>query len=136
MNTLDRTVADVGDKTTIVASLMQLLHNVATEIRATAGNETAAHGLADMVDEHSEHMSKVVMANTPMILATPPVHPSPANAGGAPDKLDVVSMTGTPEEIAEWQKEHSDLHEIERVENADKSITAYFRARHEAVKPD
>jgi hypothetical protein len=127
MNSLDRIAANVGDKTTIAASLENLLQNIAGEINVAAGNEAASRSLATMLLSDSGYLARLVMAGTPMILATPPVHPSPGSAGGAPDKLDVTSITGTPDEITEWQHEHDDLHEVERVENPDGSFTAYFR---------
>jgi hypothetical protein len=127
MNALDRTAADVGDKRTITESIVQLLHNIASEVRGAAGNEEASRAHADMLDSNGPHLAAVVMANTPMILATPPVHPTPGAAGGGPDKLDVMSITGTPDQVAEWASEDGDLREVEREEHPNGTVTVYFR---------
>lgn len=127
MNSLDRTVAGVGDNATIAGSLTCLLQNIGAEIRAAAGNGDASLSLADMIVGNAEYLGKAVMAGTPMILATPPVHPSAGSAGGAPDKLDVTSMTGKPDEIANYQREHGDVREVEREEHPDGTATVYFR---------
>lgn len=132
MNSLDRLAANVGDNTSIASSLANLLGNIAGEINVSAGNEAASRSLATMIVGNADHLARLVMAGTPMILATPPVHPAPGFAGGGADRLDVTSMTGTTEEIAKWQGDndkldHGKLREVERIEHPDGTVTVYFR---------
>jgi hypothetical protein len=135
MNIYDKTVAGVGETKTINGSLILLLNNLAAEIRGVAGNQDATLGLADMVASEAPRLSATILANTPMIEATPPVHPMPDSAGGHADHLDVSSMTGKPEEIASWQKEHPEVHEIDRDAHADGTVTAYFRPLPKGAEP-
>jgi hypothetical protein len=132
MNMLDKCLDGVTDNPTINSGLTRLLHNIAIEIRGAAGNEAATLQLADMIDREAGRCAGHVLANTPMVMATPQVHPEPDTAGGQPDKLDVSSMTGTPDEIAAWQRD-SGAREIERVSNDDGSFTAYFLPKKEAT---
>lgn len=75
MNSLDRIVLDVDSKTTITESAVQLLHNIASAVKAMAGNADASRQFADMLDREAPRLAARILANTPMILATPPVHP-------------------------------------------------------------
>lgn len=79
MNSLDRIVDGVTGTVTIPDSVTRLLDNVAGEIRLAAGNEQASEALAAMLNSQAGSLGLHVMAHTPMILATPPVHPAPAH---------------------------------------------------------
>lgn len=77
MNVLDALQDGVTELPTIHGAAVRLLHNVAAQIRAVATNPAACEQLADLVDREADRLSGHVLANTPVISATPPVHPDP-----------------------------------------------------------
>lgn len=136
MNVYDKIVAGVAENSTIVASAMLLLKNIAEQIRTTAGNSDASLQLADLVSREAPRFSDHIMAGTPMILATPQYHPAPTGGAGGADSLAVTSMTGTPEEVATWLSANEGLREIDRDEHDDGTVTAYFRPVKDAPKEE
>ncbi len=82
MNMLDRIRAGVADYATAPTSTVRLLHNIAAQIHATAGNRDAANALSDLLYREAGHLAALVLANTPVIAATPPVHPLPGHHAG------------------------------------------------------
>jgi hypothetical protein len=78
-NNLDRLLQGVSENTNIRPGIVQLLHNIATQAGDGADNPAAAMALAALLRERAEHIAGHVMANTPMILATPPVHLLPVD---------------------------------------------------------
>lgn len=78
MNVLDRILTGVADHASVPSATVQLLHNVAEQVRATAGNAAAAEQLADLVHAQASHIAAQVLANTPVVTAT--LHPDHAQA--------------------------------------------------------
>jgi len=77
-NNLDRLLDGVTASPTIHAGVVRLMHNIAVQADAAAGdNPGAAAALAAMLRTRAEQIASHVLANTPMIAATPPVHPVP-----------------------------------------------------------
>jgi hypothetical protein len=76
MNQLDRIVAGVADHASVPSATVQLLHNIAEQVRVTAGNGAASEQLADSLHEHAAHISGLVLANTPVVTAL--LHPEHA----------------------------------------------------------
>lgn len=134
MNLLDRTLEGVTDGRHLQPSLGRLLHNIAAQIRITAGSADATLGYADMLDRETDNLAGHVLANTPMIMATPPYHPEPGASEAYADKLDTVSTTGTPEEIDGWIGDHPGMKEVHRDEHADGTVTAYFMPDKDAAE--
>jgi hypothetical protein len=80
-NNLDRLLEGVSDNTSIPASVARLMRNIAAEAEhaGTAINPAASTALGEMLKANADHIAHHVMANTPVIAATPPVHPMPAH---------------------------------------------------------
>lgn len=124
MNMLDKTLDGVSAAPHIKPAVALLVHNIGAQVRLLAGNPEAAAGYADMLDREADNISSHVLANTPMITATPEFHPEPPRAD---DKGAFnAEFTGKPEELAIWFEEHPDVKEFDRKQNADGTITVYF----------
>jgi hypothetical protein len=110
MNSLDRVTAGVTEISTIPDSVSRLLDNVAGEIRLAAGNPDASNALADLLSSEAGRLGLHVMAHTPMILATPPVHPEPTDDTAETEQPDVVDplpsdpLPANPAYSSEWAK--------------------------------
>jgi len=79
-NNLDRLLEGVTENPAIHASVTRLMHNIAAQADIAGGNNPAAAlALATMLRARAEHIAASVLANTPVIAATPPVHPVPVD---------------------------------------------------------
>jgi hypothetical protein len=80
-NQLDRLLEGVSENTTVHGSVARLMRNIAAEAGAagTAINPAASTALGDSLKTHAESIASHVLANTPVIAATPPVHAKPAH---------------------------------------------------------
>jgi hypothetical protein len=78
-NQLDRLLEGVTDNATIHGSVARLMRNIAAEAEqaGTAINPAASTALGQSLLTHAEHLASHVLANTPVIAATPPVHAAP-----------------------------------------------------------
>jgi hypothetical protein len=79
-NMLDRITEGVANVTQVHSSAVALVHNIANQITSVASNSGAAEQLAAMLHEHAHHLADHVLAGTPVIAATPPVHAEPSES--------------------------------------------------------
>lgn len=77
MNQLDYVSKDVKETPTLHASAVKLLHNVSEEIHKVCGNPDATSQLGDLIKTRADYLARLMLAGTPVIEATPPVHPTP-----------------------------------------------------------
>jgi|SRR5579859_901336 len=90
-NQLDRLAEGLAQTPTLLASVERLIGNV---VRELAGSGSAqAEALAQSLGAHATTLGHLVLAGTPMIAATPPVHPDPR--GGEPTAEAGVDETDT-----------------------------------------
>jgi predicted NAD/FAD-binding protein len=78
MNILDRILTGVTDHPTIAGGALQMLHNLAEQVRATALNPTAVDQMADLIHTAAPKIVAAILANTPSQVVT--VHPEHAAA--------------------------------------------------------
>jgi ABC-type transporter Mla subunit MlaD len=89
---LSKLQTEVSENTSVMQSAMTLLDNLASEIRANAGNQTALNELADNLDANSNALADAVARNTTAQPAenlpveepvVEPVEPAPADDTGS-----------------------------------------------------
>ncbi len=78
MNILDRILTGVTDHPSIAGSTLQMLHNLAEQVRATARNPTAVDEMADMIHTTAPKIVAAILTNTVSHVVT--VHPDHAEA--------------------------------------------------------
>ena len=136
MNMLDRTLEGVTDGRSLRPSLQRLLLNVAAQIRVLASNPEALSSYADMLQREADNCGRHVLANTPIIEATPALHPEPEHPNESGNDVDLATgeivHVGDPEDIDDFAKAHPELVESRREVNDEGVVTAYFASR----KPD
>jgi hypothetical protein len=86
-NQLDRLLEGVSDNNSVHGSVSRLMRNIAAEAEhaGAAINPAASTALGESLKTHAEHIASHVLANTPVIAATPPVHAKPAHAHDSHD---------------------------------------------------
>jgi hypothetical protein len=77
-NQLDRLLEGVSENASVHASVARLIRNIAAEAEH-AGMGYASAALGGSLNMYADHIASHVLANTPVIAATPPVHAVPAH---------------------------------------------------------